>query len=39
MVLVGVDYPHFFQDTDRTMMLSSDTRQDLREIVEAIKNG
>ena len=34
----GVDNPLFY-DTDKTMMLFSDAKQGLQEIVEAVKNG
>jgi NAD(P) transhydrogenase subunit beta len=34
----GVDNPLFY-DTDNTMMLFSDAKQGLQEIVEAVKNG
>ncbi len=34
----GVDNPLFY-DTDKTMMLFSDAKQGLQEVVEAVKNG
>jgi NAD(P) transhydrogenase subunit beta len=34
----GVDNPLFY-DTDKTMMLFSDAKQGLEEVVEAVKNG